>query len=807
MFEKISNLVFSGAAFSTKTSLRLFTSQDHRLCLIYGKNGTGKSTISKAFLKLSGTDIQEITSEHLEDCSGRIVPYLSDDQSHKIFVFNEDYIQNKVRLKEDGLGTIVMFGKQAELESQIDAAQKAYDVAFAEHEKAEKNAAPFNDSTSPLAPSYYLSRMNLALSGDRNWAGRERVITVGRRNASVTNATYESIVRVKPAKTREEIDAEYQTQFDLLCAARNGDAKITVSASTNIAVTDNEATARSLLAQRIEKPELSEREKILISLLSEGKNQQIERMKTTFENPDTTVCPFCLQPISAEYKVSLAQSIKKILSKIVEEHKAFLLKQKISPVFIDFLPFQKLEKSIVERCEVALNELNMAIEELNSALDCKVNNPYTAIELKQLNIGVKTTALNMALEQLEAARIEYNKPLNNIPLLQKKLQELNASRAYYEIEEYYITYIKQKKAKEKVDSELSAKLENERTKKKELKDLQTQRRSIKIAIDMINARLRYVFFSKERLEIKADDSGTIYTLRSNGANVKPSDISVGERNILALCYFFVEMLDNTDAEKAFSKEALVVIDDPISSFDHENRIGIMSLLRSDLEKIIVGNANSKIVLMTHDLQAAFDLQKSFDEIKKVTDERGLGKCNSGIFELRERMLNDFRYRKRHEYSELLAEVYRFGVNATLETEANIGNVMRRTLEAFSTFVYKKGIDDISRSSEILATLGNEQYSEYFSHLMYRLVLNGESHSEERVRSLMDDNDFLEMLSIADKQRTAKDIICFIYLLNPNHVRAHLRSSGITDSDGVIEAWCKDILSFNGGSTSSAVEVL
>lgn len=385
MFEKISNLVFSGAAFSTKTPLWLFTTQDHRLCLIYGRNGTGKSTISKAFLKLSGADLQEITSAHLEDCSGRIVPYLSDDQSHKIFVFNEDYIQNKVRLKEDGLGTIVMFGKQAELESLIDAAQKAYDVAFAEHEKAKKNAAPFNDSTSPLAPSYYLSRMNFALSGDRNWAGRERVITGGRRNASVSDATYENIVRAKTIKSREEIESEYQTQFDLLCAARNGDAKITVSASTNIAVPDNEATARSLLAQQIEKPELSDREKYLISLLSEGKNQQIERMQTTFENPYTTACPFCLQPVSAEYKVSLVQSIKKILSKIVEEHKTSLLKQKISPVFIDFLPFQKLEKSIVERCEAALNELNIAIEELNSALDCKVNNPYTAIELKQLS--------------------------------------------------------------------------------------------------------------------------------------------------------------------------------------------------------------------------------------------------------------------------------------------------------------------------------------------------------------------------------------------------------------------------------------
>lgn len=806
MFERTKNLVFSGAAFSTETSLNLFSSPDYRLCLIYGKNGTGKSTISRAFLKLSGTERQEITSAYLEDCSGSKVPYRNDDQLHKIFVFNEDYIQNKVRLKEDGLGTIVMFGKQAELESLIDAAQKAYDAALLEYETVETKAKEYDNSDSPLAPRYYLLRMNHTLSGDQNWAGRERLIIGGRRNASVNDATYENIVRKKPIKAHEEIKTEYQTQFDLLCAARNGDAKITVPVNTRIAVPDNEVIARGLLAQRIEKPELSEREHYLLSLLSEGKNQQIERMQTTFENPDITFCPFCLQPVSTEQKKSLVQSINKILSKIVEEHKTALIKQKISPVVIDFSPFQKLERSIIGRCESALGELNKAIEELNSKVDCKVNNPYASITLEQLNISVKASALNTALEQLEAARIKYNEPLNNLPSLQKRLQELNASRAYYEIEEYYANYLKYKGEKAKVDSELSKKKETKNAKKKVLEDLRIQRRSIKIAIDMINARLRYVFFSTERLKIETDDSGTIYTLRSNGENVKPSDVSTGERNILALCYFFVEMLDNTNADKAFAKEAIVIIDDPISSFDHENRIGIMSLLRSDLEKIIIGNVNSRIVLMTHDLQSAFDLQKAFNEIKNVTEKRGLGKCNSEIFELKERSLNDFHYRKRHEYSELLAEVYRFGMNAPIEMEATIGNVMRRVLEAFSTFVYKKGIDDISISPEILEILGNEKYSEYFSHLMYRLVLNGESHSEERIRTLMDDNDFLEMFSIEEKQQTAKDIICFIYLLNRNHVRSHLNSSGITDSDGVIKTWCETILSPTGGSTSSKVEV-
>ena len=113
--------------------------------------------------------------------------------------------------------------------------------------------------------------MNVALSGDQNWAGRERVIIGGRRNASVNNATYEAIVRTKPEKNFEDTKDEYQRQYDLLSAARSGNAKITASANLKIVVPDNEDSARSLLAQCIEKPELSERETYLLSLLSKGK--------------------------------------------------------------------------------------------------------------------------------------------------------------------------------------------------------------------------------------------------------------------------------------------------------------------------------------------------------------------------------------------------------------------------------------------------------------------------------------------------------------------------------------------------------
>lgn len=71
-----------------------------------------------------------------------------------------------------------------------------------------------------------------------------------------------------------------------------------------------------------------------------------------------------------------------------------------------------------------------------------------------------------------------------------------------------------------------------------------------------------------------------------------------------------------DVGRLYQDEELVVIDDPISSFDFENKVGISSFLRYQTHRIIKGNAKSKILFLTHDLSTFSDLQKIADEMEK-----------------------------------------------------------------------------------------------------------------------------------------------------------------------------------------------
>lgn len=71
---------------------------------------------------------------------------------------------------------------------------------------------------------------------------------------------------------------------------------------------------------------------------------------------------------------------------------------------------------------------------------------------------------------------------------------------------------------------------------------------------------------------------------------------------------FVNSLKGREKQNCYNQESLYVIDDPVSSFDIDNRVGIQSLLRYQTEQIIKGNNNSRILFMSHDLNAIYDYQ-------------------------------------------------------------------------------------------------------------------------------------------------------------------------------------------------------
>lgn len=272
-----------------------------------------------------------------------------------------------------------------------------------------------------------------------------------------------------------------------------------------------------------------------------------------------------------------------------------------------------------------------------------------------------------------------------------------------------------------------------------------------------------------------------YYLKSNGNNVKPKDISLGERNIIALCYFFTQILTNQEVEKLYQTEELIIIDDPVSSFDFENKVGIISFLRYQINRIVRGNQSSKILLLSHDLETVFHLRKALNEITDSFKQEGKALAYRP-WELQDRSLALLAIRH-NEYVALLKQIYQYADDITNVSSDSIGNIMRRALEAFSTFNYRKPIEKVMYDSNVMRALGDK--SLYFENLMCRLVLHGESHFKERIYSLQDNTNFFMFISDAEKQRTAREILCFMFILNKPHIIACLENNDYIQK---IQSW-------------------
>ena len=226
----------------------------------------------------------------------------------------------------------------------------------------------------------------------------------------------------------------------------------------------------------------------------------------------------------------------------------------------------------------------------------------------------------------------------------------------------------------------------------------------------------------------------------------------------------------------------------VSIFDFENKIGILSFLRWKFEQVLDGCATTKILIMSHDISTVFDFGKALEEISVFCENRGKS-AKYSLLELDNMVVSDFHYKKRNDYTMLFEKIFDYACNGSNTSDLVIGNSMRRIMEAFSTFSYKKDIEKISTDETILSLITDSRQKEHFKNLMYRLVLNGESHYEDHMRGLQDMN-FFGYLSESEKKRTAKEVICFMYLLNKSHVLAHL--ANIQDADQTINGWCSSI---------------
>lgn len=94
-------------------------------------------------------------------------------QDCKIYVFNEDYIDQNVKIDDD-LETIILLGGQVDLQFEIDRYIEMERRTYAEKESAQKSLEQYEDLKNPNSPAFHHERIRKSLQ--RGWSTRDSAI-------------------------------------------------------------------------------------------------------------------------------------------------------------------------------------------------------------------------------------------------------------------------------------------------------------------------------------------------------------------------------------------------------------------------------------------------------------------------------------------------------------------------------------------------------------------------------------------------------------------------------------------------------
>lgn len=772
----------SSGPFLSGADIDLFKARDNpsRVSVIFGRNGSGKTTVSGSLARFDQTE-----GAYLYGADNKPLAF---ESTPTIRVFNESYIREKVLIDDGGgLEAIVMLGDQAiaskrikELESDILNVGKKVAELVAIKQRLETGSNSI----------VKLEKSAKDRAKDGGWARRRSLIEGGNGSAVLRAERWKQICEAETSSPREELESQFQS---LLKQYHNTDG-LGEALSWTIAPVEqdkyDEDKVLALLSEDVDKPYLTDREERLLFLARTGDQFLIEKTRELFRQPETKYCPMCQQEVSDEYKDSLAKSISKILSKKAEEYKERLESHRLKELVVpDYIPEQISHESR-DALARAVTNANKIINEYNELVDLRVGNLYSPVTAGgSLGLGDALSSVNAAIKVVCEEIDRVNKSIRDRDVLRDRLYELNDQIAWIDVSGQLEKLRSGQRQLKDAKEGFRAAVEKRNELNGELQSQKAKLNATELAANAINRLLALVYFDSNRFRLVP--TSTVYKIQSNGRAVRPKDVSTGERNILALCYFFLESGRGKFEGQEDSEPQFLIIDDPVSSFDMENRVGVCSLLRERIAHVLGANKESRITVLTHDAAVV-------DELGAIVNDLGLGegsvKCRCDFLELSHGQCFDYS-RQGSQYRSLLKTAYDFAVseNEVEVVSVEIGNVLRRIMEGYGTFNYAIGMGGLSRDPELKKRFGGLE--DLLSSCMYRLALDDDSHLRGRANSL---NPYFKTLrySFEEKRILARCCLIILNRLDSEHIKKQLLKLGIKrkEIERNIAEWENQLLS-------------
>ena len=547
---------------------------DKKINFVFGKNGTGKSTLTK-----------EIKDKY------------KNDYDIRVFEGFEGIVDSQNR----HLNAILLGRENVEINKKISEIK-------IEIEQLKDEITKMNECELKTAKDIYTEKLENLDKLEKEIQNFERKAASEIKNLkspqlSKPNYDYRDfhseIVYAKRLDTEERNKLSKILKSDIKIAKK----KIIKKLDLNELI----ASVEKVLMQKIE-----EKKGVIIRLENDKNKKKFAELGLQLHKPGDT-CAFCGNVVKEESILELTNyfdateitdlhnKIKELINEITEIEKNLDGNAlKVEEFYVENQEeVEKIKKEysllIIKYKEILLElkeKLNKKNENIFESIDINIQKPITTIEriLKKYNDIVEKNN-NTELEEIqENARnqLRYDK-------IYEKINDFDLKEKNAKVDYLMEDTESRKKECNKIYEEIANVEEKINIKENKILELKKQTVSEEILVKKINERLKpYVNF--ELAYCKSEEGNGYYKIKDTFNKKMRSvfQLSKGEQNIIAFLYFLGELEDITLKNE---KEKIVIFDDPMSSNDDVMQYVIMTELENLMSKI--KDENMKLIIMTH----------------------------------------------------------------------------------------------------------------------------------------------------------------------------------------------------------------
>ena len=439
MFENFKKITIKGGCFEDETDLELF--KKYSISLLYGRNGSGKTTIAHSIEELIKPDNEKNLEFSISSEST-----ISEDKKDSVFIFSENFIHEQVKVERDGINTIVMLGEQVEIDQQIGTKEKELQQINLNISILNRDREKYDSSQENISPLFYQNQIKNALRTEGGWADIDRDLKGNTVKSHITEDIIKMLTdQLEPNETYEQLKDSLSADLHLLKESKN--AQSILWTKPDIVLPKDLLEINKLLAKPIDAPNLSEREQRILNLFASHQNYSVAATKNLL-NEGWSFCPTCLRDITEFDKVSISQTLAHILNEEANKYEALLQATLDSFIRIEIdLPSfgGKLNEQELSIAKSSINSLNSILEDIRDVIRMRKNNLYTTITDAfsvefQESYTDAILKVNNSLDTLSKCITMFNESVNKRTELINKAQKKNNQVARKQLSHLFTSY-------------------------------------------------------------------------------------------------------------------------------------------------------------------------------------------------------------------------------------------------------------------------------------------------------------------------------------------------------------------------------